>query len=46
MMNTAAQVVKNLIGESSNPIEETQTIIENTVTKPMKTTRTPTPAGP
>ena len=29
MMNTAAQVVKNLIGESSKPIEEIQNIIEN-----------------
>jgi hypothetical protein len=27
MMNTAAQVVKNLIGESSDPIEEIQNII-------------------
>ena len=28
MMNTAAQVVRNLIGDSSNPIDEIQKIIE------------------
>jgi hypothetical protein len=28
IMNTAAQVVKNLIGDSTSPIEETQKIIE------------------